>query len=190
MSDPISNDATLYTPRFVLKHVVRPTLAFLNLPFPDIAGTSERLVFSTAAHESMGFRRVYQVGTGPALGFWQIEPVTARDLWTRYVIGRTSPLALKLQSLVFPDRSRAAGVPLPLQPTDVMLRQLAINHPLGCALCRLKYFDTPITLDENTIKAPADCARVWKKYYNSEQGAGTIQEFLENWEEYVAPLYT
>lgn len=182
-----TTSTTLYTPRYVLDHIVRPTLAYLNLPHAEINGPSERLVISTAAHESLGFTRVYQIGTGPALSFWQIEPVTARDLWERYVIRRfSSSLAIKLQSLVFPDRSRS-GAPIPLQPTDILLRQLAINHPLACAICRLKYFDSAFTFPYTLT--PQDCARIWKKYYNSDDGKGTIDEFLENYETYVAPLY-
>src|SRR4051812_1862397 len=127
----MSTTTTLYTPHYVLNHIVRPTLAYLNLPRAEINGPSERLIIATAAHESLGFTRVYQMGSGPALSFWQIEPVTARDLWNRYVIPRfSSSLAIKLQSLVFPDRSNNVF----LQPTDIMLRQLAVNHPLACAL--------------------------------------------------------
>ena len=182
----MSASTTLYTPRYVLDHIVRPTLAYLNLPRAEINGPSERLIISTAAHESLGFTRVYQIGKGPALSFWQIEPVTARDLWNRYVIRRfASSLAIKLQSLVFPFRSETVNI----QPTEIVLRQLAINHPLACAIARLKYFDSAFTFAKNPDLAPASLAQLWKKYYNSEQGKGTIEEFLENYDEYVAPLY-
>lgn len=185
----MSSPAALYTPRYVLDHIVRPTLAFLALPYAEIRGPSERLIISTGAHESLGFTRVHQMSNGPALSFWQIEPVTARDLWMRYVLRRfSSSLAIKLQSLVFPDRS-SSGIP-PLQPTDVLLRQLAINHPLACALCRLKYFDSSFVFgDTGTSIKPVELARIWKKYYNSDDGKGTIEEFVESYENHVAPLY-
>lgn len=183
---------TFYTPRHILDHIVRPTLAYLALPHGEINGPAERLIISTGAHESLGFTRVYQMGKGsllnfkaPALSFWQIEPTTARDLWERYVVRRfSSSLAIKLQSLVFTDRSTGA---IPLEPTAIVLRQLAINHPLACAIARLKYFDSSFSF----VYAPTPeyLASLWKRYYNSPQGAGTEEEFIENYREYVEPLY-
>lgn len=186
----MSASTTLYTPRHVLDHVVRPTLAYLALPHAELNGLSERLLIATAAHESLGFACVYQMGSGPALSFWQIEPFTARDLWQRYVIARPSSLlALKLQSLLFPDRYITSGIPISFQPTDTVLRQLVINHPLACAIARLKYFDSSFKFPNVDSCRPEDLARIWKKYYNSEQGKGTEEEFLENYREYVEPLY-
>jgi len=184
---------TLYTPRYVLDHIVRPTLSYLALPHSESGGSCERLIISTAAHESLGFTRVYQMGNGPALSFWQIEPFTARDLWSRYVIRRfSSSLAIKLQSLVFPVRIPVQnGIDLVSGPLDTVVRQLAINHPLSCAIARLKYFDSSFNFPESpAILSPAELARYWKKYYNSEQGKGTEEEFLDNYETYIAPLYT
>jgi hypothetical protein len=181
----MSASITLYTSLYVLDHIVRPTLAYLNLPRAEINGPSERLIIATAAHESVGFTRVFQMGSGPALSFWQIEPVTARDLWNRYVIRRfSSSLAIKLQSLVFPDRNSAVI----LSPIDIMLRQLAINHPLACAVARLKYFDSSFTFQDEFYR-PEALARIWKKHYNSFEGKGTEEEFLENYHEYVTDLY-
>lgn len=184
---------SLYTPRHVLDHIVRPTLAYVNLPHGEISGPSERLIISTAAHESLGFTRIYQMSNGPALSFWQIEPATARYLWSRYVLDRpSSSLAIKLQSLVFPVRLTLpnGGIPISsLSPTDAMLRQLAINHSLACAIARLKYFDSPFQFQETDLDKPADLAGLWKKYYNSLVGKGTIEEFLENYETFISPLY-
>jgi hypothetical protein len=182
---------TLYTPEYILHHIIRPTLSYCEFPQSSPGSSYEHLVFATGAHESLGYTQIYQMGGGPALSPWQIEPLTARNLWTRHVIGRTSPIGLKLSSLVFLQRSISPSnmVLIPLNPTDNMLHQLATNFPLACAICRLKYYDSPFVLRPADDLTPNDYAQVWKMYYNSLKGKGTVDEFLSNYREFVAPVY-
>ena len=67
-------------PRQVRDLVVRPVLDRLGLTKPLAA---ERLLMGTAAQESQ-FRYLRQIGGGPALGLWQMEPATFADLWRRF----------------------------------------------------------------------------------------------------------
>ena len=59
---------------------------------------AENLIMGTAAQES-GFTYIKQLGGGPALGMFQVEPATAEDILFRYLkIRRTSGSDLKKSS--------------------------------------------------------------------------------------------
>src|SRR5687767_12554256 len=141
--------------------VVRPTLAELGLPGGEVA---ERLVMGTAAQES-GLRYLKQVGGGPALGLWQMEPATFADLWKRM------PVRVRLE----------------VQELGQDERDLVGNLPFACAMCRVHYylrpFKMPATADTGLLAA------IWKKHYNSYLGAGKVEEFMQNYERLIAPIY-
>ena len=46
---------------------------------------------------------------------------------------------------------------------------------VGIAFCRIKYRRVPKPLP----KTLEECASQWKKYYNTEHGAGTESHFIE-----------
>jgi hypothetical protein len=150
----------MHLPGQLLDYVVRPALAALNLPGNSRA--EEMLVMGTAAKES-GFDAIRQIGGGPALSLWQIEPATARD-----ALERASPAALK-------GLMRFAG----MGGGMAVIEDLPGNLYLGAALCRLIYYLKPFAMP--TTPTPAALAYIWKQFYNSPQGAGTEAEFLESW---------
>ena len=57
--------------------IIRPALEAIGL----WSQTAENLVLGTAIHESGNFKYIKQVGGGTALSFYQIEPVTADDIY-------------------------------------------------------------------------------------------------------------
>ena len=150
--------------------VVRPTLARLGLPGGLAA---EQLVMGTAAQES-GFRYLHQVGGGPALGLWQMEPATFADLWDRYLLdSRRRDL-----------RDRAETV-LALWPLPRL--QLATNLNFAAAMCRIHYFARPFTFP--AAPTVEQLGEIWKTAYNSMLGRGTVAEFVANYNRLVAPVY-
>lgn len=163
-------------PRQLLVHVVRPALAVLDLPGGTLA---EKLVMGTAAHESDGFRYIHQLGKGPALSLWQIEPATARDTAER--------LSPQLWARV---EDMCAAYPMPKNWPDTtaidnMLAQLPGNLYLGAAMCRLVYYMKPfrMPLEDEPRDARNWCAETWKRHYNTIKGAGTTDQFLRHWGE-------
>ena len=56
------------------EEVVRPVLQDLKMYSP----VAENLIMGTAAQES-GFTYIKQLGGGPALGMFQVEPATTRS---------------------------------------------------------------------------------------------------------------
>jgi hypothetical protein len=167
-------------PGQLLKYVVRPSLQALGLPGGVLA---EKLVLGTACQESR-LQYLHQLGKGPALSLWQIEPVTAMD-----TLRRAPAAALDRLDAMCP------GV-LPVQGKGTLLgstvERLHGDLYLGAAMCRLVYYmkpfrgwELPSYVGDRIRVLPEDwCAGVWKRWYNSPKGAGTEGDFLIAWEKF------
>lgn len=144
------------------EHIIRPTLHHLGLYSVE----AEELVFLTGLHESR-YKYIKQI-RGPALGFWQMEPVTHDDIWKRYLLYK-SHLRERLMLLV----SRRNHL-------EVAPQEMIGNIAYGCAMCRIHYLRVPKPLP-NTLKGMAD---YWKTYYNTVHGKGTVEQFIHLAEKY------
>lgn len=139
------------------KRVIRPVLARLNLWSP----AAELLLLGTALHESNNLKYIAQVGGGPALGLYQMEPFTLDDLYRNALSGPGVP-ARVLNDFMVNGFTRAEN--------------LSANPLYATAACRLQYWRFP-----EPLPAPDDAlglARYWKRYWNTEQGAGTPEHFI------------
>lgn len=126
---------------------------------------AERLVIATAVHES---HLVYlrQVGGGPALGLWQIEPATHRDIWKNWLAYRPdATAAIRAHALLPADVGP--------EPSDDLL---IFNLRYAALICRCLY---------RRIKAPLPAAEdwrglaeYWKRWYNTAAGRGTEAGFV------------
>ena len=133
--------------------VVRPTLDALHMG----GVTAENLILGTGLVES-GFRALKQ-WKGPALGVYQCEPATYRDI-LRY-LARRDDIARRLRPL-------AAGSWPPAA------EQLTWNLKFATAICRIHYWRKPGAI-------PADLpgqAAYWKHHYNTALGRGTVARYL------------
>jgi len=138
--------------------VVEPVLRFLGMH----SLSAERLVVGTAAVES-GLSHLVQLGGGPALGVYQIEPETHRDIWDTYLAYRPE-LASKVRSLASQHWF-----------DDDPDRELICNLSYSTAICRLKYYRIKAPLpDANDIQG---LANYWKQYYNTKRGKGRVDDF-------------
>ncbi len=147
------------------EYVIRPALEEIGL----YSMAAEELVLGTAAHESKLGTYLHQV-RGPALGVFQMEPATYRDIWVNWLPGQ-GDLAARLANIAGTD-----GAPL----ADVMV----FNLKFAAAMCRVFY---------RRIKAPlpaagdlAGQAAYWKKYYNTALGKGTPEQYAAAWRGLVA----
>jgi hypothetical protein len=119
------------------------------------------LVYKTGNAET-GYRHLKQMGGGPAIGFWQVEPATLIDILDNYVKYRPE-LEKRLKSLGF-DRS------------SVEVRVMG-NIALQAVFCRLKYKRDRYALPKsNDLEGQA---KYWKRVYNTHLGKGTITHFME-----------
>lgn len=143
--------------------VIRPALEEIGL----WSVAAEELVLGTAAHESH-FTYLHQV-KGPALGLFQMEPATYRDIWANWL-----PAHKELTE----DLMRIAGTN-GVPAADVMVW----NLKFAAAMCRVFY---------RRIKSPlppagdlAGQAAYWKTYYNTRLGKGTPAQYVKAWGTYV-----
>ncbi|GAB0057936.1 hypothetical protein SIID45300_02270 [Candidatus Magnetaquicoccaceae bacterium FCR-1] len=138
--------------------IIRPTLQRLGY----WTEAAEELVLGTAIQES-GLRFVRQLGSGPARGLWQMEPATHDDLWLNYLNSRTKIGLNVLGPYSKPDAGR-----------------LVWDLGYACAMCRVHYLRCP-----GVLPAAGDHegqAAYWKRWYNTALGAGTIEQYLANWQ--------
>jgi hypothetical protein len=155
------------SPAQFVQQIITPTLAALGLDSP----AAEQLLLGTALQES-GLRNIQQIGGGPALGYFQMEPHTHDDIWTNFLAYK-SALAAKVQALLPAGTAHGASQLIPCQA-------------YACAMARILYYRVSAPLP------PADDlnaqAAYYKKYYNTPGGAATPQEYISNWNRAMASV--
>jgi len=129
---------------------------------------AEELVFLTGMVES-GYDYIYQIGSGIARSFWQVESATAKDCIDNYLAYRKKKLEKVCEVMhIEPDTL--------LEMSDEDLKHFLWGNIIaGIVFCRIKYWRVP-------KRIPVDLegmASYWKTYYNTEGGAGTTAHFLE-----------
>ena len=149
------------------RNVISSTLN--NSPFPD-HDRAVQILTATALHESMGLRYDQQLGGGPALGFFQMEPGTAAD-HLRWVCNNARA-SLWIGSVS-------------IAPTTVLSKEhLQYDLPFQIALARVHYYTrSRLRLpDEQDIEAQAS---YWKECYNTKKGRGKPEQFIQSWMKYA-----
>jgi hypothetical protein len=145
------------------KYIIQPALQAINLYSLE----AEELLIATMAHESLGFSFMDQVG-GPALGPYEMEPPTYKDLWT--YISRNRDLAkLVLRELGY-------GFPPPAN-------YMAHNLWLATMMARIFYMRVNVPLP-----AANDIDAIWQYYklhWNTEKGSATKDAFIFNYRKFI-----
>lgn len=148
--------------------IIRPTLQYLNL----WSEAAENLLMGTAAQESQLGTYIHQLGNGPALGIYQMEPNTYDDIYINYLSFKYE-LGTKVGNLL---------VGLPFHRNDS--EEVVGNLYYATAMCRIHYLRIPHPLpDADDLPG---LAAYYKKYYNTPLGAATEQQFIDNYKKYVA----
>ena len=140
-----------------IRKIIKLALQHLELDSED----AREMLYVTGKAES-GYKTLQQYGGGPALGFFQMEPNTAIDIWDNYVMYRPK-YRDKLFSLGFDDGNIEFC--------------LLSNIGLQAAFCRLHYRRVPSALPK--VSDLEGQAKYWKKHYNTVKGKGTIKHFME-----------
>lgn len=148
------------------KYVVRPALHHIGM----YSEAAENLIVGTAVQESR-LTYLHQKGGGPALGIYQIEPATHKDVWDNY-LGFRPELA-----------GRVRGVASQQEFVSAPDHDLVFNLWYATIIARIIYRRAkPPLPDADDILG---LAAYWKDYYNSALGAGTKPEFILNYRTYV-----
>lgn len=119
-----------------------------------------RLLMGTAAVETRCGHWLRQV-RGPALGIYQMEPATHKDV--RAWIYRERELRMALHRAVRGEL-----------PTEALLVQ---HLGYATAMARLFYWRVPYPLPD--AEDLPGLARYWKAHWNTPLGAGTEQQFID-----------
>lgn len=152
-----------FKPSHFRECIVIPTLEYLDLYSPDAV----ELLMGTAAQESQLGVFLKQI-KGPALGVYQMEPATYKDIMDNFL--RYKPdLQVKVLEL--------SGA-FPLWPDEIKG-----NLYVATALARVHYLRVSTPLPD--AKDIVGMARYWKNYYNTSKGRGTTFEFVRNYKRYV-----
>lgn len=146
--------------------VVRPALEGVNLWSP----IAEELLMGTAAVES-GFEALEQK-RGPAVGVFQVEPLTHHDLYYNYLAYRPE---LEDKALFW-----ASSRSYPRPRDD----ELAWNLRYAAVICALIYHRRRAVIATDNAD-PAALAKRWKLVYNTPLGAGTVEHFVAAYERLV-----
>lgn len=148
--------------------VIRPTLQYLS-PVIPYSETATELLMMTAAHESHLGEYIAQVG-GPALGIYQMEPATEDDIHDNFLAYRRS-----LEYLV--DATTNSSL---IQDKDGV--DLIYSLPYATAMARVHYFRVPEALPEGSLQNEETIRKLAayaKKYYNTEIGKATEEDYYE-----------
>ena len=141
-------------------HIIKPTHEYMGGNYESI--NANFLSLCTAAIESNCGYYIKQVG-GPALGVWQMEPDTHRDI-------RLNCDAL--MEVAFNELIDNLKTYLPID-----IKELISSPMYACAMARLKYSMDPAPLpDSGNIRAVYD---YYKRIYNTPAGASTYEKFKQ-----------
>lgn len=158
-------------PEFFRKDIIRTVLKELE---PEIKWSkdAENLLMGTVAQES-NFKYRVQIGGGPALSLYQIEPATFRDVMFRFIPDIRPELKKKFITIT--------GVDVWCTPDDVLIDALTYDDIFATVVARIKYLMVPEALP-STIEG---YAAYWNKYWNANPDKGTDEEFIANYKRYV-----
>ena len=148
------------------REVIDPTLDKLELGGESAAD----LMLGTAIHESKLVSRA-QIGGGPALGLYQVEPKTHDDVWANFLAYKPG-LATKVLQLLGDENP---------------LHGLQYNDAYATAIARMKYFRAEKREDLPSAGDIDGMATYWKDYYNTKRGKGTEDEFVRDWNQFMSP---
>lgn len=142
-------------------YIIKPTHEYMGQNYAS--KDANFLSLCTAAIESNCGEYIKQID-GPALGPWQMEPETRKDIYSNCdVIYEGSIMMYRLDSVDMFDF------------TSDLDKSLSVAPAYACAMARLKYAMDPEPLpDHNNIRAVYD---YYKRIYNTPAGASTFEKF-------------
>jgi hypothetical protein len=152
-----------------LRSLIDRTLRTMDLYSP----AASNLLMGTAAQESRLGTYLRQLNGGPALGIFQMEPNTHGDIWRNYLEHR--PELKKTVSAYLSWRHVGVG-------EAFFAEELEWNLAYAIAMARVHYLRVPERLP--MAGHLTGLARYWKHHYNTPLGAGTEQEFIDNYRRY------
>jgi len=148
----------------LLDHIIVTTLKFMGRNYDS--KKARMLVLSTSAIESNCGHKIKQ-DSGPALGVWQMEPVTHNSIWVNCDALRKPRFSNHIKKLMIMKSPLSA------------LKNLLISPMYSCAMARLKY-----AMDKEPLPPYDDIEAIYhyyKRIYNTPIGKSTLIKFKDAW---------
>lgn len=145
--------------------IIKPVLIKLNLG----GEAAEELILGTAVQESLNFMHRKQMGGGPAVSYYQMEPKTHDDIWDNFLKYRAKLASDVASFLTSPKANKH--------------KELETNDTYATAMARVHYLRAPTPLPGKGDLVGQ--AKYWKKYYNTPLGKGLPKEYIDKWNLYV-----
>ena len=140
--------------------IIRPSLESIDM----WSLAAQDLILGTVAQESYLGKYLHQI-CGPALGVYQIEPATHKDIWVNYIEFRSSL------------KNKVIGI-CPLAAHSINDDLLVFDLRYATVIARLIYYRRPEPLPpQGALLAQA---AYWKQHYNTPQGRGTQSAYIAN----------
>lgn len=105
-----------------------------------------------------------QVGGGPAMGVFQMEPNTHDDLWDNFI--DYQPQLRRVMRHTFGTLAHCT--------CDRMISDMLY----AAVMARLQYYRRPEPLPDEDL---GEISAYWKQWYNTPGGHGTRPQFNQNW---------
>lgn len=161
------------------EHIIEPVYNALRLEDP----LWKILLTGTFARESRGGTYIVQIA-GPALGPFQMEPVTYHSLWDHFLPNRL-PLYLCLANLCHLKDGRPEA------------RRMVYDLYYSCAMAAVRYLERrkPLPKVDEDFEGNKELeqlrllANYWKKYYNTPLGKGTPDQFIRDYQLFTGVSY-
>lgn len=174
----------MINPQHFRELVVEPTLKDMAEVFPGADNPmAVELLMDTAAHESHMGTYLKQV-SGPALGVYQMEPATHDDIWSSYIT-----LQLSTERYYFIERVLPITVQQGMQNDEIDAPPhsiLVTDLRYATVMARLAYYRQSFTWpDPQDPDWLTKLAEIWKQFYNTSAGKGTVSKFVADYTQRV-----
>ncbi|MBS3777452.1 MAG: hypothetical protein KGY70_19815 [Bacteroidales bacterium] len=146
-----------------LKQLIKQTLIEIGF----YSESALNLLMGTAAQESHLGHYIEQIN-GPAKGIFQMEPNTFEDHINNYLNYK-------------PDLKQRIEKTCDLK--EWKADALVYNLKFAICMARVHYLRVPKPLPDRD--AYHDLAEYWKAHYNTYRGRGTVEQFVNNYKEFV-----
>jgi hypothetical protein len=168
--------------------IVNPLKEYAKVRTGAFSDDVVELLMGTAAIESKLGHFLQQIGGGPALGPFQVEPDTEVDNWNNYL--RFKPVEARFVRSFMSARAAADvfdgdKVRIPLYHTPAMKQELATNLPYNMLMARIKYLRAPKALPKATDHI--GMGNYWELYYQGDPSrtiGESAAEFAEAYREH------
>lgn len=153
-----------------LRGLIRETLEEVGL----YSKSAEELLMLTAAVESNLGEYIEQT-KGPALGVFQMEPLTHNDIMDRWLNAAPKSVRENVEKFLEKYMGNVSS------HEDELALQYNLKYSI--LLARLKYYTVKAPLPPHDDKHAL--ASYWKQYYNTPLGKGTVAKAIDKYNKYV-----